>query len=471
MTTTQVFAENFYSNTLTSDIVSATWDINFDVTTPPVNKKWFLIISAWNISKREIVYFHDVIWNTIYVKWINRKDWKTHTSWETIWMYDVAEWFNFFSNNISTCFYPEKTWNLTVKVWWWSVLINGTQQELSDTDLTLSDNNTNNIYFDYSDNTIKTTTWSYGSNLLVSQVTTSGWAITWVINKVPKALTWLTWPTWQAATIAVWSTVTLPAWSNAEVTNSWSSSAAVFNFNIPKWEKWDIWEPGPAWQTITDNIVSEDTWIVVTTNNTSFIKVQYSNWIYTLYELDWWNDYDSNNNELWTKELYIWTFQADWISYSNWNFVNKLTGVITYVGKPAYRDQQNIFSKRNTFNNDVLFKSRVSFPYAEMTLNWTEIIFDAEKWTKQYITLATWPYTISFTNLRSWCNYEFALISSWATSLSKWTITSSDTITSFYSINNSFTNWMTLTPDVHLFVCDTFSTAIHISYLGYSRAI
>lgn len=47
-----------------------------------------------------------------------------------------------------------------------------------------------------------------------------------------------------AATIAAGSTTTLPAGSSATVTNSGTSSAAVFNFGIPKGDKGDKGDPG-----------------------------------------------------------------------------------------------------------------------------------------------------------------------------------------------------------------------------------
>lgn len=58
---------------------------------------------------------------------------------------------------------------------------------------------------------------------------------------------WKDWEDWAAATITVGSTTTWAAGSNASVTNSWTSSAAVFNFTIPQWAKWEPWEDGQDW--------------------------------------------------------------------------------------------------------------------------------------------------------------------------------------------------------------------------------
>lgn len=67
-------------------------------------------------------------------------------------------------------------------------------------------------------------------------------------DKIKKAkYSHLKWETWTAATITVWSTATWAAWTSASVTNSWTSSAAVLDFTIPKWDKWDTGDTGAAW--------------------------------------------------------------------------------------------------------------------------------------------------------------------------------------------------------------------------------
>lgn len=68
---------------------------------------------------------------------------------------------------------------------------------------------------------------------------------TW--DKGDKWDKWDKWDTWTAATITVGTTTTGEPWTSASVTNSWTSSAAVFNFTIPEWEKGDTWE---TWASI-----------------------------------------------------------------------------------------------------------------------------------------------------------------------------------------------------------------------------
>ena len=84
------------------------------------------------------------------------------------------------------------------------------------------------------------------------------------------------WADGAAATITVWSTTTGTPWSSASVTNSWTSSAAVLDFTIPQWAKWEPWVDGqdgaaatitvwttttlPAWSsaTVTNVWTSQD---------------------------------------------------------------------------------------------------------------------------------------------------------------------------------------------------------------------
>ena len=92
----------------------------------------------------------------------------------------------------------------------------------------------------------------------------------WNVVTLTDAKIDLKWDKWDAATVSVWTTSTLPAWSSATVTNSWTSSAAVFNFWIPKGDKWDTWN---TWATgnwiasITSSKVWKTTTVTITETN------------------------------------------------------------------------------------------------------------------------------------------------------------------------------------------------------------
>ena len=57
---------------------------------------------------------------------------------------------------------------------------------------------------------------------------------------------------WTSATITVGTVTTWAPGSSATVTNSGTSSAAVLNFSIPQWAKWEPWEDGEDWTPWAD---------------------------------------------------------------------------------------------------------------------------------------------------------------------------------------------------------------------------
>ena len=89
-----------------------------------------------------------------------------------------------------------------------------------------------------------------GSSATVTNSWTSSAA---VLNfGIPEWATWAAGADWQdgndwaAATITVWTTTTLPAWSSATVTNVWTSQDAILNFGIPKGDSWS-WSWDVTW--------------------------------------------------------------------------------------------------------------------------------------------------------------------------------------------------------------------------------
>jgi len=183
----QLKVQNFYSTALTSDIVG-TGDTSFTVTVAPTFTSGFLVISPNNASLREIVYFHNVVGNTVSVRAENR--WqggttaRSHTSQEPVAMKDIAEIFNMFSDMISQMFYVEKLGWLQVKVWGGYVYYNGNMVTVPDTTLTLTNNVTNYIKYSYATNTLSVDTSSSG-NVKVVVVTLSN-AITSISYRNPK---------------------------------------------------------------------------------------------------------------------------------------------------------------------------------------------------------------------------------------------------------------------------------------------
>lgn len=72
-----------------------------------------------------------------------------------------------------------------------------------------------------------------GSSVTITNSGTSSAAV--FDFSIPQGAKWDTGSTWSAATITVGTTTTWAAGTNASVTNSGTSSAAVLNFTIPRW--------------------------------------------------------------------------------------------------------------------------------------------------------------------------------------------------------------------------------------------
>ena len=104
--------ENYYETTLSSASIAASGDVSFALAVAPTYTKGFIVVSPANTALREIMYFDNAIGTTVYVKSESRglggTTAKAHTQGEPVAMKDVAQIFNFFSENISQCFYVEK---------------------------------------------------------------------------------------------------------------------------------------------------------------------------------------------------------------------------------------------------------------------------------------------------------------------------------------------------------------------------
>lgn len=183
----QLKVQNYYTPTITA-FTGALWDATFTLSVAPTYSYGYIVLAADNINLREIVYYHDKVGNTISVRAENRglggTTPKQHGTKENCAMKDVAEIFNFFSDNISQCFNIEKTGGLTIKVWWGTVFYNGAQVTVSDTNLTLADNTTNYVKYTYPTNTVSFD-WVNAGNIKAI-ISTLGGVITSITYKVAK---------------------------------------------------------------------------------------------------------------------------------------------------------------------------------------------------------------------------------------------------------------------------------------------
>lgn len=483
MATKKILFEDFYKTTII-DTIQDSWDIDFEVASAPENKQWWIIVNSDSLSLRERMFYHDVVWNRIYVRWVNRYSPKEHLPWSTVQINDSALIFNYLSENVSTTFWVEKLGWLNVNIWWWPILLWTTMSEVSDTTLLLSNNAVNYIYFDLDSNTIKTTTSesaAISDNWIIQvEITTTSWQVSTINYRKYSIIKWTQWEPWTPWT--PWTDwLDWDNWKSAyEVAVDewfiWTEQQWLDSLKWEKWDTWDIWSPTETGQYIEDTIVVNTLTHTVTTDNSTFVKItENATWNYVWYNLTgrvWAN----SANEVSNYELVTWTWWAiwllEWITYTDWLSIDT-DWTIRYTGQPAYRDKNNTFKKNNVFEWQTNFQWNVAFPYyrIDMTAQ-TDILFNTNNWTKQRtINLTTtWTKTLSFSNLVSWANYELAIVNNswWNITIWKWTMSNPETdIIRFYSI--WWTTYpLTLSQWVHLFVMDTFDNAIHISYVWQS---
>lgn len=164
--------------------IAASGDVNFTLSSAPRYTNGFLVIEPDSTTNRETVYFHNVVGNRVYVRWVNRKNPKFHAVSTTVQMNDVEEIFNFYSDMTSPLFYVEKTGGLNVRVWGGTVLVNSSQTIIPDTNLTLTNNTTNYIVYDYVTNVVSVNT--TGTGLVKATAVVVSGLITSIVYNVIK---------------------------------------------------------------------------------------------------------------------------------------------------------------------------------------------------------------------------------------------------------------------------------------------
>jgi len=244
--------QNFFE-VVTTGTIPLSWDAVFTVSVAPANTRGFIVVSPNNLAGREIMFYNST-WNTLTVKAENRWLWGTtvwaHALNEPVALKDVAEIFNFFSDNVSQAFFVEKTGGLNVEVWGWFVNYNWALQEVIGSTFTLADNATNYLKYDYPTNTLSVSTSSWNNKAII---TTSSGAITSIVYQIAKesfidfSVTLngaLPNQTWQQGKV-LWSDWTNAAWvsKNDYAVDSGTANtyiATIPGFQLSAWSEVDI---------------------------------------------------------------------------------------------------------------------------------------------------------------------------------------------------------------------------------------
>lgn len=173
-----------------------------------------------------------------------------------------------------------------------------------------------------------TTTWEAGTDASVTNSWTSSAAVlnftipqwaAWADGKDWKdwvdGKDWKDWADWVAATITVWTTTTWSPWTNASVTNTWTSSAAVFDFTIPQWATGATWN----WvASITSSKVWKITTVTITETNwdsESFTVSDWADWQWA-WDVVWPNS--STDGHLAVFDWATWKLIKDWWAIPTW---------------------------------------------------------------------------------------------------------------------------------------------------------
>lgn len=353
---TQLQLQDFYSTVITEPSgIPATGDFDFTVAVAPQYNNGFIVVSANNSTLRDVFYFHNRVGNRLYVRKENRLTGnKAHTVNESVQINDTANIFNYFSDMISQAFFVEKTWGLNVRVNGWYVTYNGNVVAVGDQNLTLADNTTNYIKYDYPTNTISFNGTNSGNVKAV--VTTLSWVITSIVYRNPKesyidftvAITWaLPSQAWNAGKALVTDGTNVSWWVPSGLrTNMFTTQSITATNGSPNITVFntDWWFPGMliTWTGIPDgtSVVSfvpntsavlsanftGTTWVVESTPRrlhladftTSWQELLRPIWVATSissddaltkrksngsYDLVFWNDFQTQLNWIFSNDL------------------------------------------------------------------------------------------------------------------------------------------------------------------------
>lgn len=176
-------AENFYVTTVSADCTLVPWeDWTIPVQPPlPQIEDWKLFYVIFKIDDKDNRFSLPVFlnnWQMCY-KWYNVTQIHTLKKYDSVWLNDLAENFNYLFKNIDDIWTIVKKWGLDILVYGWIIVNWGSTLTVNDATLTLEDNTTSHIIFDFSDNEIKAVSeladfWQY----YFAEITTSGWEIT-----------------------------------------------------------------------------------------------------------------------------------------------------------------------------------------------------------------------------------------------------------------------------------------------------
>ncbi len=238
-------------------------------------------------------------------------------------------------------------------------------------------------------------TWAaWSSATVVNSWTSSAAVLDFTIPQWVAWTPWADWNDWAAATITVWTTTTLPAWSSATVENVWTSQDAILNFGIPKGDSW-TWSWDVSWPA------SSTDWDVAIFDWTSWKLIK--DWSIALSTLSAWAS-------AWATAVQPWdigtaaacnTWTSSWnvpILDSNWKLATSTLPWVALTDTFTVSTSSDLTSLSSADQWDIAIVTTENKTYVlsvapySTAANWKEIL--APTWWVTSVNGQTWAVTV-----------------------------------------------------------------------------
>jgi len=172
---------NFYATTIANNYTLTPWvDWILPLVSVPNVEDWKMFFVVFNVidpvSRLVLPVYMD--WWQVKYKWYNVLALKELLKYDEVAVNDVAELFDVIFNTTDDFWTIILKWALEIDVYWGDVVMWNDLFSVIDTPITLTDNTTNYIIFDYADQTLKTVEVLPSAYYILAEIVTAWWVIT-----------------------------------------------------------------------------------------------------------------------------------------------------------------------------------------------------------------------------------------------------------------------------------------------------
>lgn len=188
--------QNLYKTTLSANMAAISpsgdplTEYTFTLTVPPTNTSGWLIIDFTDSSKRDLIYYHNVVGSTVTYYRKNRDLLGTgaisiqHDQGAFVQINDFAQLFNYLFDNVDDFGFVEDAGTNKVFVKWGKLFTGSWYVTVSDYTSSAISNGTNYIIFNYATNDFQVVTSFSGLvYMLLATVTVSAWEVTSIVDE------------------------------------------------------------------------------------------------------------------------------------------------------------------------------------------------------------------------------------------------------------------------------------------------